>query len=188
MKKTRMGWAAVAALSLSTAASAQGYLGASIGQTHLNADCSGTLTCDTSDTGFKAFGGYKFHPNMALELNYLNFGKAKASALVGGTTVNAEIKTTGIGAGVAFMGEFAPSWLGTARVGVARVKTEITGSMSGLFASDSESSTQAYFGLGVGYAMTKNVSLDLSADFSRSHYAGESSNVRMVGLGLTASF
>jgi opacity protein-like surface antigen len=85
------------------------------------------------------------------------------------------------------MGVFAPSWSGVARLGAVRMKTEISGSMSGIFAADSDTATEAYFGLGVGYAVWKNLSLDLSADFSKSHYSGESNNVRMIGVGLTAT-
>lgn len=188
MKRTWIGCIAMAALGLSTAAGAQAYLGAGLGATQLSADCTGTLTCDNSDTGFKFFGGYKFMPNVSGEVVYLNFGKAKATAMFGSSTVQAEIKTSGIGAGVAVMGELAPSWLGVARLGVARMKADISGTMLGASASDNESSTQAYFGLGVGYALTKSLSLDLSADFSRSHYNGESGNVRMLGVGLTAAF
>jgi OOP family OmpA-OmpF porin len=188
MKKTWIGLAAVAALGLSTAASAQAYLGVGIGATHLNTDCSGTTTCDTNDTGFKVLGGYKFHPNFAMELNYLNFGKAKATGASGGLTVSAEIKTVAIGGGVAMVGEIAPNWQGVARLGAASVKTDIAGSLSGFSAADNERSTQAYMGLGLGYTLTKGVSIDLSADFSRSHYGGDTANVRMVGLGATFTF
>ena len=40
----------------------------------------------------------------------------------------------------------------------------------------------AYIGeeVRLGYAMSKDVSLDASADFSRSYYAGESASVRMI--------
>jgi len=188
MKKTMLSLLTVSALALSSAASAQTYVGLGVGTTNLNADCSGTSSCDKTGTGFKLFGGYKFNPNLAGELIYLDFGKAKASIADVGGALNGEIKTSAMGAGVAFGGPLAPEWTGVARLGIARVKGKVSVSQGSQSASESENSTQAYFGLGVGYALSKNASVDLSADFSKSKFSGESGNVRMIGIGLTYAF
>jgi OmpA-OmpF porin, OOP family len=188
MKKTLLSLLTVSALALSSAASAQGYVGLGVGTTNLNADCAGTSSCDKTGTGFKLFGGYKYTPNIAAELVYFDFGKAKATIPDVGGPLNGEIKTSAIGLGAAFMGPFAPEWSGVARLGIARVKGKVSASQGSRSASDSENSTQAYFGLGVGYALSKNASVDLSADFSKSKFSGESGNVRMIGIGLTYGF
>lgn len=188
MKKIALCLAAAGALALSASASAQGYIGASVGRTSLSSDCTGLASCDKSGTGGKIFAGYSFLPYLGAEVAYLNFGKARAVADVAGTLVNAEIKTSGIGAGLAMRGDLAPSWNAFARLGVARMTADVSGSALGVAVSEKDRTTQAYFGLGVGYALSKVVSIDASADFSRSKFEGESSNVRMLGVGLTAKF
>lgn len=188
MKKIALCLAAIGAFALSAPASAQAYFGASVGRTNLSSDCTGLTSCDKSGNGGKLFGGYRFMPYLGAEVAYLNFGKAKASADFAGTLVNADIKTTGIGAGLTMMGDLGASWNAFARLGVARMTADVSGSALGVTVSEKDRTTQAYFGLGFGYAVSKEVSIDASADFSRSKFEGESSNVRMLGLGLTVKF
>ena len=183
MKKLALAIAAVASLTASTAF-AQGYVGASIGQAHVNLDCQGASTCKTNGTGYKLFGGYTFAPNIAGELTYFDWGKAEAAD----SGISLKLRTTGVGIGVAFIGDFAPQWSGVARLGIAsnRVKGDATvGALSG---SDSESSTNAYFGLGVGYEVSKGLSVTGALDLSRAKIAGETGNVRLVTVGLTYGF
>lgn len=188
MKKSSAAAAAAGLLAFAGLTHAQGYVGVSGGATHLEADCTGTTSCDNNGTGFKLFGGYKFTPNLAGELVYLNFGKAKASANIGGTLISAEIKTSAVGGGVAVMGDLAPNVPASARLGVASVKADLSGRAGAVSVSDSDSSTQAYFGLDVGYAFSKALAVTLSADFSRSKSSGDTGSVRMIGLGITFSF
>lgn len=169
-------------------AQAQGYVGLSGGATNLKADCAGTLSCDNNGTGFKVFGGYKFTPALAAELVYLDFGKAKAAVAFGSSVINAEIKTSGIGGGIAVGGNLAPNVPATARLGIARIKATSSGSLGSLSVSESDNTTQAYFGFDVGYAFSKSVAVTVGADFSRSENSGDAGNVRMIGVGLTFSF
>jgi OmpA-OmpF porin, OOP family len=188
MRKTALSVAALA-LMLSSGAFAQGYVGIGGGPTKANIDCSGTLTCDTTSTGFKLFGGYKFSPNWGAEVNYFDFGKAKFTVSDGGSgIIPLDLKGTGFGAGVAFFGQFAPDWSGVARLGVASTKAKGSAVVSGVSGSVSESSTNPYFGLGVSYALSKAVTLDGAIDFSKLKFAGESANVRMLSIGVTFGF
>jgi OOP family OmpA-OmpF porin len=180
---------AIAVLALPVAANAQSaYVGASVGASHLNADCSGTSSCDISGTGVKLYGGYKFTPAIAGELVYLNFGKAKASVPVMGSSISGEIKTTGIGVGVAFTGDLATSWTGVARLGIVSIKSDYSVSQSSVLGSGNDTSTQAYVGVGVGYRVMPALTLDLSADFSQTKFAGETAALRMFGVGLNFAF
>ncbi|HEV7914840.1 MAG TPA: outer membrane beta-barrel protein [Albitalea sp.] len=184
MKKIALAIAAAAALSGSSAF-AQGYVGGGIGQGHINIDCSGASSCSTSGTGYKIFGGYKFGSNVAAEVNYFDFGKADISG--GGASL--QVKATGLGVGVAFFGDFSPQWSGVARLGIAsnRMKGDaaIVGFGSG---SLSESSTNAYFGLGVGYEISKGLALTGAIDFSNGKIAGETGSLRLWTVGLTYGF
>ena len=80
MKKIFLALAAVSSLAGASAFAETGYIGGAVGQSHFNADCSGTTDCKTNDTGYKLFGGYKFSPNLAGEVNYFDFGKADVRA------------------------------------------------------------------------------------------------------------
>ena len=110
------------------------------------------------------------------------------SAVVDGTLFNAEIKTTGFGAGLTLRGDLNPSRNAVARLGVARMTADVSGSALGVSASDTDNSKQATFGLGSGDAVRKAVSIDVSADFSRSKFAGETGTVCMLGAGVTFRF
>jgi OOP family OmpA-OmpF porin len=180
--------ATIAALTLSSAALAQGYVGLGAGPTRLNVDCSDTITCDKTGTGFKLYGGFKFTPNVALEGNYFDFGKAKATVDTGVGVASVNLKTKGYGVGGAFFGEFAPNFTGVARVGVASVKATADAALGSLSGSDSESTTQLYIGLGAGYTVMKGLSIDAGIDFSKSKYAGESGNVHLLSIGASYSF
>jgi len=194
MKRTALSIAAMA-LMLSSAAFAQGYVGVAGGPSKIDVDCAGTTTCDTTSTGWKLFGGYKFTPNWAAEVGYFDFGKAKFTGSdVTTGNVTADVKGSGLGVGVALSGEFAPSWTGVARLGVASVKAKVSATATGGTlvpagtSSDSETSTNAYFGVGIGYLISKNMSIDGAIDFSRGKWQGEKADVRLVSIGLTVGF
>ncbi len=198
-------------LTLSAGASAQSAYGVvSLGSSRLNVDCTGTTTCDKTGTAYKLLGGYKFSPNFAAEVGFFGFGKAKASDAIG----TVELSNTAVGAGVAFHQDLSPNWNFVARVGVASVKTKILATVSGVgvarveqaagraailgvapgigSVSDSDRNIAPYAGLGIGYKLSRAVSLDGSVDFSRSKYnkngVNESGNLSAVSIGLTFGF
>lgn len=186
MKRIALTLASTAALLASSpAAQAQAYVGLGIGPADIAANCTGTTSCDTSNAGGKLFGGFKVAPNWAVELSYFNFGKAKAS---GPAAASGEMKATAWGAGATYVGEFAPQWLGVGRLGVARTKADVSGNFGSFTSADSKTSTQPYGGLGVGHAVSKNLSFDVALDFSRVKYSNEKANVRLLSVGLTYGF
>ena len=70
----------VLAFMTSTSASAQGWLvGASVGEAkQYDYEVGGEITgSDDTDTGYRAFGGYVFTPNMAVVLSYVDLGEMK---------------------------------------------------------------------------------------------------------------
>jgi hypothetical protein len=186
MKKHAL--AALVTLALSTAASAQVYGVVSAGVSKHDVDCSGTTTCDDSGTAYKILGGYKFMPNIAGEVGYMSFGKSKAT--VGAASLDVEV--SGFGAGVAFHGDFSPTWTGVARLGLSQVKTKLSASLQGVSASDSDDNANLYGGLGIGYRVTKNATVDAAWDFTRGKYErnglNESGSVNAFSLGMTFGF
>jgi OOP family OmpA-OmpF porin len=170
-------------------AQAQAYIGGGIGMSEVNLDCDGSTSCDKSDTGYKIYGGYKFHPMAALEVGYIDFGKASASGYYRGYAVKADINASAFTVAAALRGAFTPSLSGVARLGVANVETKLTGTVYGVGrGTSSESSTEFYFGLGLEYAFTKNFKGALSADFTKGEIDGEKGDVRLIGISAQYDF
>lgn len=173
-------------------ASAQGYVEAAFGMTNLDADCSGTTHCDKDGTGGKIIGGYKFTPNFALEVGYVNFGKTEASVVYYPYgLIDATFKSTAFYIGGAIRGDFTPSFAGVARLGLANVdtKTELNTSNYGA-GSTSETKVSALFGLGLEYALTSNLKLTGAVDFTQAANAedNETATLRLLSVGLKYDF
>jgi opacity protein-like surface antigen len=176
--------AALCALQAQAADTAGGYLLAGVGQGKYNEDCTGVANCSTTATASKLVGGYRFGNGVAAEALYINFGK------IGGDVgaINVNLRATAVGVGAAVYTEFAPKWLGTLRVGLAQVKVKANGSFAGVSASDSESSTKAYFGLGLGYAFTDTMYAELGFDGTQGKYGGENESIQAWTVGLGVRF
>jgi len=185
MKKQAIVLAALLAATAAHADSqAHGYIGAAGGVTHVNLDCTGATSCDTSDTGAKLFGGYNFGNGFSLEAGYVSFGKFKGSD----GTLSATIKPTAITLGGAFSLPLNTDWGMNFRLGVAQVKTKVNASSGALSGSDSESKAKVYAGLGLTYAVSKDVKLELGFDSTEAQFAGEKGTLRLVSLGVSFAF
>ncbi|MFO1271372.1 MAG: outer membrane beta-barrel protein [Rubrivivax sp.] len=192
MKTFVIAAAAAAALSLATSAHAGGYFGGSLGVTHASIDCAGTTSCDDNSAGGKFFGGYRFGPasglGIGIELMAHDYGKPKATLDYFGSPASLKLRGTGFGAGVSFTGPFAPNWSVTARVGAASNKVKASATVGTLSATDSDTTTQAYYGFSVGWQFAPNIVLDMTLDGTRFKFIDQSYNSRMLGVGLTFNF
>lgn len=169
-------------------ASAQAYVGGSLGMAKVNLDCPGAVSCDTTDTSWKLYAGYKLDDTWAVEGGYIDFGRAKYSYAFDGDTIKGKLSAAGFTVGVAAHGQFTPAVSGVARLGLAMLKAKISESLGAFSVSDSESNTRAYLGLGLGYAVTSHLTATVDADFSTAKLGGESGSVRAIGLGLAYKF
>lgn len=121
MKKIALAGLLLAAVG---SASAQVYVGGGFGPSHVNIDCPAILgKCDTSDTGYKVYGGYKLNPSVALEVAYVDFGKAK---FTGGS-----FASDGFLINAAFRHNFTRELNGVARLGVATLDTKLSANVLG---------------------------------------------------------
>ena len=180
---------ALAILTVCTVAAAQPYGLVSVGVARLNFDCEGAPSCDKTATGSKVMLGYTFAPNWGAELGWFDYGKAKAEDM----GISVQIRSTAVGLGAAYHHDLAADWNAVARFGLARAKTKLTASVSGLgSASDSDNNTQAYLGMSVGYRLSKATSLDFAWDFGRGRFKkdgiDESGNVNVLSIGLSSGF
>ena len=135
---------------------AQPYVGVSVGPSKIHTDCGG-LKCDLSDTAVKIMGGYMLSPNWAVEASYGKLGKATAND----GSFRATVEVTGLGLGAAYHLPFSDQFSGVIRLGISANNAEIK-SNEGF--SNKESSTKPYFGVGVNYAVTKQLSIGAGYD------------------------
>jgi opacity protein-like surface antigen len=173
-----------AALVLSVAASAENYIGATIGPSHIEIDCGLGTQCDDGDTGFKLYGGFDVSHQanlpVALEVSYIDFGKANTSAL-GLTTQSIEVSALTFGA--AIRPKFTPSLTGVARLGLAYVDAK----SSGLFASSS-SKLKVHAGLGLEFALNKQFKLVGAADFTSYDTGRQDGSAHLLSIGAQYGF
>ncbi|MFO1336729.1 MAG: outer membrane beta-barrel protein [Burkholderiaceae bacterium] len=184
MRKITIALAASAAALLSNGALAAGYVGGNVGQGHMNIDCAGAQTCNQDGTSYKFVGGYGFTENLYGELGYINFGKAK----VVDQGLGVGFRSQGVLAAVNYQFNMGESWLGNVRLGAISMKTKSWAAFEGDSGSISETNLKAYFGLGFGYSITKELKLVGEADFSRAEIVGEEASLRSLSLGLRYHF
>ena len=183
-----------------TAASAQDaskwYAGAAVGQAKFHDLCQGVpVSCKDSDTAWKFFGGYKFHPNFSAELAYNDFGKGNANGTISGVSVNADAKSN------AWELDGVGTWpLGNkfsvfGKLGLYRAKVELTGSaaVAGFSGSSSANSTNTglTFGAGGMYDITPAIAARLELQrYSRvgSDDVGGKSDVDVISIGALFKF
>lgn len=162
------------------------YIGGGLGLADSDVSCAGS-GCDSSDTGFKLFGGYHFTPELALELSYIDFGSARR---VGGYLVTVDQATSAFGASAAYTYKLNTAWSLQGRLGLASVDSKATAAVPiiGASTSDSESNTAVLFGLSLGYAIAPHLTVHAGWDFTSGKLQGEDSNVNLLSAGLSYSF
>lgn len=135
---------------------------------------------DGSDTAFSLRGGYYFNSTIAIEGFYSNLGEDSDS------TGSAEID--GFGLGVTGKRNFTDPHHGfyiSGRAGVIRTTTDV--SVTG-FGRVEDSSTDPYFGVGVGYDFSPTFGLGLNYDFIKAKPFDADVDVRTLTLGVEARF
>ena len=174
------------------------YLGLHVGQATIDFDNAATaadlaaegfgftpITTDDKDTAWKVLIGYRFHPNFAAEMAYVEAGEfAQRTTLtslngtpIPPTPIEATFETkntfTVSGLGILPLGAF--SLYG--KLGFYRTKIEVTASAPTLGIVDTESVTSdgVLFGAGVGYDVTKNVTV--RGEFERLKEVGDKDRI-----------
>lgn len=170
-------------------AQAQGYVGAAAGMGRISVDCAGTESCDKSNAGGKVFGGVLWRSGFGAELLYIDWGRAKAKGTVQEVgLVEGELKSQGVGLAAVYGAPLSDDWHGIMRLGALSNRAKATGILGQFSESVSERHTQAYFGIGVGFRLNRNVSIDVAYDISRLKLLDETANTSLWSIGVTASF
>ena len=163
---------------------AHAYVGIAGGVTHISVDCTGATSCDKSDTGGKLVAGYSFSNGFGLEVGYINFGKVRASE--GG--ISTTIKPAALTVGGVFALPLSNEWGMNVRLGVGRVKTKYEAWLGTARATGSDTKTKFHGGLGLTYAVSPSVKLELGLDTTKGELDGEQGTLRLVTLGATFRF
>ncbi len=177
-----------------TAVAADSYVGFGAGASRFNVDCAGLNRCDKTDVGVKFFGGYRYTPMIAGELAYIDFGKSKSTATQNGFQLEGVLKSHALVADVALRLPLMTAVDGIARVGVARVRSSLDQRADGqVIASNARTSVQPYLGLGLQYAVQKNISVDVGLDMTRAKLSSDTggsttSALRLLNAGVSYGF
>jgi OmpA-OmpF porin, OOP family len=162
----------VCAAGLSAPAMAQDrgfYLGAALGQSDADIDCTGTTSCDNKDNSWKILGGYQFNRNFALEFGYADLGAPSASTppffFPGLGTVpagNLKIETTVFELVAVGTLPLTNQFSIYGKLGLYRADTETSASFAnGVSASESDSNNDLTFGVGARFDFTRNLGIRL---------------------------
>ena len=196
MSKTLIAGAAALLTLVGSSAFAQGYVGGNIGESHANRGCDAgsgtgiTFSCDKNDFAWKVYGGYQMPGTpWAAEVTYWDLGKFKADGTGFGTTA----KDTAWGLGGAYRPDFGSGWGGVARIGAAYATGKVDYSGTGISGEQSKDSWHPYYGLGVNYALTKNIKLEADWDNTRvttqlPTYSSSSAVVNTYSVGASWGF
>jgi OOP family OmpA-OmpF porin len=186
----RQGMAIGALAMAATAAGAQSvYIGGAGGATRSNADCTGTLSCDNSDTGWKAYVGYNINPMFGVEVLGYDMGSTTGVILFPGfNLINASLKTTGFGLAGVINVPLGPSVDLIGRLGVGSNKLKVTATSGNQSASDSETSAQPLWGIGIAFRVSPNVAIRTEIDGTAASYAGERFDSTLFSVGLSVRF
>jgi len=179
---------ALASLAAAPAFAAPAYVSVAVGGCDTDIDCTGATSCNNGAFAAKVIGGYVFGNDLALEGMYVSLGEPDGG--VGDVKVGIQSSYWGLGG--AFRPAFNKEWSGVARIGVAFVRSRAKASVGNLSGSTSYDSTSPYVGLGLAYAVGKDLKIEADLDSTRVSVGtgDEKQTARVIDytIGLTYSF
>lgn len=184
-----LAFAALAAIGSS--ASAQGlYVGASGGMSKFDVDCTGTSQCDKSDSAYKVFGGYQINDGFAVEAAYVSVGKTDASVdLTPGLRASLDTKVTGFDVAGVVRAPFGSQWHGFAKLGLTSYEAKSNLRVNNAFyGSDKDDGWKPLFGLGVSYAVSKQLGVRAEWESRRIEVLSENMTINTFTVGVHYAF
>ncbi|MGH8692495.1 MAG: outer membrane beta-barrel protein [Burkholderiales bacterium] len=181
---------ALSAVLAATQASAQAFVGGSIGQSDIensiatsgpNGPLITSGTVDGKDTAFKVFGGYMFNQHFGVEGAYVNLGEASYSGTFFGLPVTGgTVEVTGLN--VAALGSYpvTPEFSVFGKIGLFVWESNASDTTGGLPFSNTADGTDLSFGIGVGYSFTRN--LGVRAEWERFKLDNVDADLLSIGL------
>ena len=165
------------------------YAGGSIGSSNIDESiAAGLITSgpvDGKSNGFKAFGGYRLHPNFALELALVDLGKASYSGTFFGTPVTGgEVKVSGLNASAVALHPVNPGFELFAKAGLFAWDAKASDTTGGVPFSATNDGVNLSLGFGANYYFTKNV----GARIEWEHFDLDPDKASMLSAGIVVKF
>ena len=156
--------AAIASV-FSAAAQAQWHVEAAYGGSSMNLSCGSGIDCDSSDRGARIAFGTNPKPWLGFEMGFTDYGSLVAKT---GTNPAVTFKPRAVYGAAVFTQTVGSTFRFFGRAGVAAVQTTTTSRVSGSFrlGQYNHSNIAPVVGGGIGFSITPNLSLQLSADAS----------------------
>lgn len=144
------------------------YMGAAVGQANQkDTFAAATVNADRKDTAWKLYGGYQYNTNLAVELGYVDLGKATGT--LGGVAADSSAKAFElVGVGILPLGH---SFSAYGKLGLARWDTKM--SVGGVGVSDT--GVDLTYGVGAKYDVNSNWAV--KAEWQR--YRTDPTNLRV---------
>lgn len=170
-------------------ASAQGFLGGSIGQSDIDDEITSGLitsgTVDGKDTGWKIFGGYMFNRHFGIEGAYVDLGEVSYSGTFGAAPVTGgKIEVSGVN--FAAIGSYPVSeqFSVFGKLGLFIWDAEASDTTGGVPFSATEEGTDLSFGIGVSYNFTRNLGVRAEWEMFKTDLA----DATLLSIGLVWRF
>jgi OOP family OmpA-OmpF porin len=172
-----------------TQASAQAFVGASIGQSDVDEDITAGLitsgSVDSKDNAIKVFGGYMFNRHFGVEGAYVDLGEVSYSGSFGSAAVNGgKVETTGFN--VAALGSYpvTEEFSVFGKIGLFIWEAEASDTTGGVPFSEKTDGTDISFGLGLNYQFTRN--LGVRAEWER--FKLDEADADLISVGIVWRF
>ena len=158
MKRIILAAVATIACNVALAAEPGAYVSASVGSAEQKLAFDG-FDISKSDTAFQLTTGYRYTPNVGIELGYANLGKAEISA--DGDSVSAKPQVLHL----AVTGNYnlTPEFAFTGKLGLAHTSTKVSAKSGSMSASETESENSLMVGVGMSYKVAPGV--DVIAEY-----------------------
>jgi OOP family OmpA-OmpF porin len=162
IKKALAALGAASAMLFAGQASAQFFIGGSIGSSDMDDEITAGLitsgTVDAKDTGYKIFGGYMFNRNFGIEGAYVNLGEVSYSGSFGALPVTGG-KVEVDGFNIAALGAYPinEQFSVFGKIGLFLWDASASDTTGGAPFSASTDGTDVSFGIGASYQFTRNL-------------------------------
>ena len=165
------------------------YAGGSIGSSSIDESIAAGLidsgTVDGNSNGFKVFGGYRFNPNFALELAWVDLGKASYSGTFAGAPVTGgQVKVSGLNMSAVALHPVNPDFELFAKAGLFAWGAKASDTTGGLPFSGTNDGVNLSLGIGANYYFTRNV----GARIEWEHFSLDSDKASMLSAGIIVKF
>lgn len=153
-----------------------------------------SITHDNTDTGYKLYGGYRFHRNFAVEGGYFNLGKFDFTATtVPAGTLTGNMKVQGLNLDLVGILPVTDRFSAFGRFGLTSARTKSsfsgTGAAAAFNTNPSRRDTNYKYGAGLQYDF--NYNLGMRFEFERYRIndgVGSKGNIDLLSIGLVYRF